>query len=147
MNVDDILCETIKHVNKEHIRASYRAAYRRFVTEILKEVQLKNLYSHEINFKGKVGDTDHIYRILPVPPRGGNERWRKNFPNAVFVTMFFPTTVSDTGVKKAFLEFGEVHDGKLKKQYNNISNGKRHIRINPYKTRHDLPHEIFFDDS
>ena len=50
MNVDDILCETIKHVNKEHIRASYRAAYRKFVTEILK---LKNLYSHEVNFKGK----------------------------------------------------------------------------------------------
>ena len=60
INVDDILCETIKHVNKEHIGASYRAAYRKFVTEILKEVQRKDLYSHEINFKGKVGDTDHI---------------------------------------------------------------------------------------
>ena len=61
--------------------------------------------------------------------------------------MFFPTTVSDIAVKKAFLEFGEVHDAKLKKQHNNISNGKRHIRINPYKTRHELPQEIFFDDS
>ena len=29
--------------------------------------------------------------------------------------MFFPTTTSDTAVKKAFLEFGEVHDGKFKK--------------------------------
>ena len=113
----------------------------------MKKLQLKDLGSHEINFKGKVGDTDHIYRILPVPPRGGNKRWRKNFPNAVFVTMFFPTTVSDIAVKKAFLEFGEVHDTKLKKQHNNISNGKRHIRINPYKTRHELPQEIFFDDS
>ena len=64
IDVDDIICETIKHVNKEHIGASYRAAYRKFVTEILKEVQLKDLYSHEINFKGNVGDTDHIYRIL-----------------------------------------------------------------------------------
>ena len=63
------------------------------------------------------------------------------------VTLFFPTTVSDTAVKKAFLEFGEVHGGKFKKPYNNISNGKRHIRIIPYKTKHDLPHEIFFDDS
>ena len=64
--------------------------------------------------------------------------------------MFFPTTVSDTAVKKAFLEFGEVHhvfDGKFKKPYNNISNDKRHIRNTPYKTKHDLPHEIFFDDS
>ena len=60
INVDDILCETIKHVNKEHIAASYRAVYRKFVAEILKEVQFKDLDSHEINFKGKVGDTDHI---------------------------------------------------------------------------------------
>ena len=118
----------------------------------MKEVELKDLYSHEINFKGKVGDTNHIYRILPLPPRGGNERRRKNFPNAVFVTMFFPTNISDTASKKqkTFLEFGEVHDvfdGKFKKPYNDISNGKRHIRITPYKTKHDLPHEIFFDDS
>ena len=49
--------------------------------------------SHETNFKGKVGDTDHIYRILPLPPCVGNERRRRNFPNAVFVTMFFLTTV------------------------------------------------------
>ena len=81
----------------------------------MKEVELKDLYSHEMDFKGKVGDTDHLYRILPLPPRRENERRRKNFPNAVFVTMFFPTTVSDTAVKKAFLEFGEVHDGKFKK--------------------------------
>ena len=77
----------------------------------------------KLTLKGKVGDTDHIYRILPLPPRRGNGRRRKNFPNAVFVTMFFPTTVSDTAVKKAFLEFGKVHDGKFKKPYNNISNG------------------------
>ena len=55
----------------------------------LKEVELKDQYSHEINFKGKVGDTDQIYRILPLPPRGGNERPIKNFRNAVFVRMFF----------------------------------------------------------
>ena len=64
--------------------------------------------------------------------------------------MFFPTDVSDNAVKKTLLEFGEVHDvfdGKFKKPYNDISNGKRHIRITPYKTKGDLPHEIFFDDS
>ena len=59
INVDVILCKTIKHVNKEHIGAFYRAAYGKFVT-VLKEVELKGLYSHEINFKGKFGDTDHI---------------------------------------------------------------------------------------
>ena len=52
-----------------------------------------------------------------------------------------------TPLSKKFLEFGEVHDGKFKKPYNNISNGKGYIRITHYKTKHDLPHEIFFDDS
>ena len=119
INVDDILCETIKNVNNEHIGAFYRPAYRKFVT-VLKEVEL-DLYSHEINFKGKVGGTEHIYGILPLPPRGGNELRRKNFTNAVFVTMFFPKVVSDTGFEKAFLEFGEVHDL--------TANLKSHIRI------------------
>ena len=49
----------MKHVSKEHIGAFYRAAYGTFVT-ILKEVGLKGLYSHETNFKGKVGDADYI---------------------------------------------------------------------------------------
>ena len=64
--------------------------------------------------------------------------------------MFFLTTVSDTAVKKAFSEFGEVHDvfdDNFKKPYFNISNCKRHIRITPYKTQHDFPPNTFFDDS
>ena len=64
--------------------------------------------------------------------------------------MFFPTTVSDIAVKKPFLEFGEVHevfDGKFKKPCNDISNSKCHIKITPYKTKHDLPNDMFFDDS
>ena len=101
INVDNILCETINHVKKEHIGAFYRGAYGKFVT-VLKGVELKDLYCHEINFTGKVGDTDPIYRIHPLPTVGGNERRRKNFTNAVSVTMFLPTTVSDTPVKKAF---------------------------------------------
>ena len=63
--------------------------------------------------------------------------------------MFFLTNVLDTTVK-TFLEFSEVHDvfdSKFKKSHNDISNGKRHIRTTSYKTKHDLPHEIFFDDS
>ena len=57
-NVDVIFSETIKHVNKEQIGAFYRAAYGKFVT-VLKEAELKDLYSHEINL-GRVGDTDHV---------------------------------------------------------------------------------------
>ena len=140
INVDDIHCETIKNVNKEHIGAFYKTANGKFVI-VLKEVGLKDLYSYEINFKGKVGYTEHIYRILPLPPPRGNGRGRTNFSNAVFVTMFLLTTVSDTAVKKANLEFGEVHvfSGKFKKPCNGISNGKRHIRITSSKTKDDLP--------
>ena len=68
--------------------------------------------------------------------------WQCSFPQ------IFQTPRSKK--QKTFLEFGEVHDvfdGKSKKPYNDISNGKRHIRITPYKTKHDLLHEIFFDDS
>ena len=71
----------INHANKEHIGAPYRAAYRKFATEILKEVQLKDLHSHEINLKGKVRDTNHIYRILPLPPGRPHEpRVTRNGP-------------------------------------------------------------------
>ena len=59
--------------------------------------------------------------------------------------MFFPTDVSDTTVKKTLLH--DVFDGKFKKPYNDVSNGKHHIRIIPWKSKHDLPDEIFFDDS
>ena len=72
----------INHANKEHIGASYRAAYRKFATEILKEVQLKDLYSPEINLKGKVRDTNHIYRILPLPP--GTRNGPASTPNGEF---------------------------------------------------------------
>ena len=64
--------------------------------------------------------------------------------------MFFPTDVSDTAAKKTLLEFGKVNDvfdGKFKKSYNDMSNGKHHIRITLYNTKYDLPHEIFFDES
>ena len=83
------------------------AAARKFAC-VPKEVDLKDLYSHETNFKGRVGNTDHIYRILPLPPRGGNELRRRNFANSVFVTMFLPLIPSDTTVKRTVLEFGEV---------------------------------------
>ena len=145
-----MLCETIKHLSKEHIGAFYKTANGKFVI-VLKEVELKDLCSHEINFKGKIGDAEHFFKILPLPPSGGNERRKKNFINAVSVTMFLPTTLSDTAIKKSFLEFGEVHvfAGKFKKPYNNISTNKGHIRITPYKSYYDTspPMKFFFDDS
>lgn len=34
---------------------------------VLKEVELKDRFSYEINYKGNVGDTDHSFRILLLP--------------------------------------------------------------------------------
>ena len=64
----------------------------------------------------------HIYRILPLPPREGNKRQRRNFRNDVFVSIFLTITASDTAVKKAFLELGEV-------QMYLLANLKSHITI------------------
>ena len=49
--------------------------------------------------------------------------------------MFLPTTISDTAVEKAFMEFGEVHvvfPSTFKKDFNEIRNGKRHVRLTPF---------------
>ena len=51
------------------------------------------------------------------------------------MTMLFPITISGTAFKKDFSEFSEVHDvfdGKFKKPYYDISNGKGCIRTTPY---------------
>ena len=89
----------------------------------LKEVGLKDQYSHEINFKGKVGDADQIYRILPLPPRGGNERPIKNFRNAVFVRMFFFPQLLQIPLSKRLFE------NSLKYMNYLMANLKSHITI------------------
>ena len=49
INVDDRLCKTIRHVNK----AFYRTDNGK-IDMVLKEIGLKDVYSQEINFKGKL---------------------------------------------------------------------------------------------
>ena len=65
--------------------------------------------------------------------------------------MFLPTTISNAAVKKAFMEFGDVHTvfaGRYKKEeFQSICNGKRHIRLTPFKSKHNLPHEIQFGEN
>ena len=77
-----MLCETIKYVNKEHIVAFYKTAIRKPVV-FLKEVEI-------------------VYILMKLNPQNpptkgwrGNESRKRNFSNAVFVTIFLPTTVSD----------------------------------------------------
>ena len=69
-------------------------------------------------------------------------------PDTVFVTMFLPTTISNAAVKKAFTHFGEVHTifpGRYKEEkFKSICNGKRHVRLTSFHSKHDLPHKIQF---
>ena len=56
----------VKHVKREQIESFYRVSPGKFVM-VLKQPNLKEYYNHEINFKGKVGDHDHTFEILPKP--------------------------------------------------------------------------------
>ena len=64
--------------------------------------------------------------------------------------MYLPAAVSNNAVKKTFMEFSEVHTvfaGCFKEtDFKGICYGKRHIRLTPFKSKHDLPHEIQFPD-
>ena len=45
------------------------------------------------------------------------------------------------------MEFGGVYAvfvGRFKDEFKEICNGKRHIRLTPFKSKHDLPHHIKF---
>ena len=45
--------------------------------------------------------------------------------------MYLPTIMSNTAVKKAFVEFGKVYTvfaGQFKDEFKGICNGKRHVR-------------------
>ena len=121
----------VKHVKREHIELFYRTSPHKFAN-------LKEYYNHEINFKGKVGDHDHTFRILPKPPPKICPRFQRLDENEVFLTMFLPTTISDTAVHLAFHDSGTVHQvfaGTYKKDFHEIQNGKRH-----------MPHQIRFEE-
>ena len=61
--------------------------------------------------------------------------------------MFLPTTISDTAVHLAFRDSGTVHQVfacTYKKDFHEIQNGKRHIRLTPY-VKNEIPHQIRFE--
>ena len=45
------------------------------------------------------------------------------------------------------MDFGEVHAvfaGRFRNEFKDICNRKRHVRLTPFKSKHDLPHQIQF---
>ena len=84
-------------------------------------------YTQELTSQEKILGIEHNFRIFP------NLSNTKRFPEqnrhlySVYITMYLPTTVSDTNVRKAFNHWGVVHDvfqGTYKKDFHEIKNGK-----------------------
>ena len=116
----------------------------------MKEAQLKETYSLRVQFREQVQNTPLSFTISPTPT---SKKPPKNYygtkydQNSVFVMLYLPSTISDTAVKKVFLEFGMVHTvfaGTFKDDLKGIRNGKRHIRLTPHGSKHNLPHQIQF---
>ena len=82
-NTVGMLWVIVKHVKREHIKQFYRTSPGKFVV-VLKQSNLQEQYNHEINLKGKVGDHDHTFRILPKPPPKTCPRLRRYDENEVF---------------------------------------------------------------
>ena len=150
---EELLKATIKHVNEEHIEAFYKTANDRFVI-VLNSIDLKGFYSHEINFREQVQNMTLTFHILPryqskkFQDRQDTRGTRQD-SNTIFVTMYLPSTILNTAVEKAFMAFGNVHTvfaGRFKDDLKGIRNGKRHIRLTPHKSKHDLPHVIQFPE-
>ena len=111
---------------------------------MLKDTKYKDFYNQEINFREKVCDIDHTFRLLPERPKRLHFKQKMYDENTVYITMFLPTTISDMAVKVAFNDLGEVHSvfaGSYKFPFHGISNGKRHVRITPYDIS-ELSNEI-----
>ena len=49
--------------------------------------------------------------------------------------------ITNTAVENVFMEFGEAHAvfaGRFKDELNDICNGKRRVRLTPFKSKQDL---------
>ena len=146
----EILRAIVTRVKREHIDSFYRTAYEKFVI-FLKKTDFKHHYNHELNFRKKILGVDHLFRILPDPPRREKNRPRKYDENTVFIAIFLPATVSDTAVERAFMGFDEVHvvfAGTYRSDFKEIWNVKRHVRLTTiHVSKTDFPHEIQFQGS
>ena len=149
IDANDLLIVVVKHINRELIDAFYKTAKAKFIV-VLKKKEHKESFTHEKNFKERIHNDDIIFRILPRLPKPKDRADGARYPDSVFVTMFLPTRISDAAVETAFANFGKVHyvrAGTYGKDFGDIKNGKRHIRITPYSGKSGPPHEIFSQES
>ena len=141
----ELLQIMVKHIDQKNTEAFYKTVEGKFIV-VLVNSGLKETFPPELNFQGKIQNSKVNFRLQHETRKRGFRQGIED--DTVFVTMFLPTLISDAAVKKAFSEFGKVHDvfpGRYKNTpFSSIRNGKRHIRMMPSGTKHDLPHQIQF---
>ena len=127
----EILRAVSQKVKREHIDSFYRTGPQKFII-VLKDKKFKDFYTQELTFQAKILGIKHNFRIFPNLPNTKRFIERNRHLYSVYITMYLPTTVSDTNVRKAFDHWGVVHDvfqGTYKKDFHEIKNGKRHVRV------------------
>ena len=92
-----------------------------------------------INFREQVENMSLNIRLSPTLQRFKERQpyyGSRRDANTVFVTMYLPSTISDIAVRKAFMQFGDVHTvfaRQFKDDLYGIHNGKGHIRTHSIK--------------
>ena len=133
----DLLQVMIRHIKQKDIGAFHKTAEGKFIVVLL-DSDLKGTYPSELNFQEKIRNSTVNFRLLHEVPDTRNSRRQNRNDKTVFVTMFLPTLISNTAVKRAFSEFGVVHTvfaGTYKEApFKSICNGKRHIHLTPNRS-------------
>ena len=146
----DLLQVMIRHIKQKDIEAFYKTAEGKFIVVLL-DSDLKGTYPSELNFQEKICNSTVNFRLLHEIPDTRNFRCQNRNHNTVFVTMFLPTLISNTAVKRAFSEFGVVHTvfaGTYKDApFKSICNGKRHTCLTLNHSKQELPHQIQFAEN
>ena len=146
---EELLTAVAKHLNKDQFESFYKIAGDKFVI-VLKEDRFKEDYLTGVHFREQVQGHPLNFTIssTPMGKKPPKSQIGTRFDeNTVFVTMYLPSTISNIAVKKVFQEFGTVHtvfNGTFKGDLQGIRNGKRHIRLTPDGSKHDLPHRVQF---
>ena len=101
----EILRAFSRKVKREHIDSFYRTGPQKFII-VLKDKKFKDFYIQELTFQEKILGIEHNFQIFPNLPNTKRFTEQNRHPYSVYITMYLPTTVSDTNVRKAFDHWG-----------------------------------------
>ena len=62
----------LTQVKRDHIAAYYKTGFQKLVL-VLRNAEFKNLYTHEINFRGEIEGREYTFKLRPRPHRRRDE--------------------------------------------------------------------------